>query len=559
VDREALEGLTRKALVDRAKELGLSGYSALGKADLVDAVLAAEKPAKTGKKSKVVPAAAVEKTVPAAPRRDSAATAKVVAAAAKRGGEAEKPAAGEASPGGSRQDAGGPRPKAADKPKAVSEKVASKQAPGTAAVPAAPKVKAKAAKAEAAAKKPVSKESPGTAAVPAAPKGKAKAVQAAKEPRFKPAEAYLDGQDDAGETPAVAAGGAAAEPQFKKTSKVDDLLDVDTALGELPPSYDENRAVLLVRDPQWAYAYWDLSRTLAESAKGDYRQILRVQELSGAAGRPAYFFDVQVPRHARSWYLKLPGDGRRYRVEVGLHYRDGSFVSAARSNEIEMPRAKPSEVVADRFVTLPLPEEEAPAAPPQQQSHLPPVAEWMVAPESAGVRAAAAAPPAAPAVGAPAPTRGFEPAAIPAGGWEETDIRPWTNPWSGSHPLAPELVPGAPGLSGPVSSHAVTSWGFAPGASEEMQAPRPRPKDFWLVADAELIVYGATEPDAKVTLRGETVQLRPDGTFSFRFYLPDGLHPIPIRAINADDDDERMITITVSRQTDGDGKTNLRR
>ncbi|MBM3271250.1 MAG: DUF4912 domain-containing protein, partial [Candidatus Sericytochromatia bacterium] len=353
MDREALEGLTRKALVERAKELGLTGYSARSKVELVDALLAAEKPAKAGKKSKVVPATAVEKTVPAA-RRDGAATEVAVAKAKK--------AAGEASPGGGRQDAGAPGPKVADKPQRAAEEMASK---------------AKPVKAEAAAKKPVSKENPGSAAVPAAPKGKAKAEKvarpakdkkaepaAAKEPRFKPAEAFLDSQDAAGDQPAVPAG----QPQFKKTSKVDDLLAVDTALGELPPSYDENRAVLLVRDPQWAYAYWDLSRTLAESARGDYRQILRVQELSGAAGRPAYFFDVQVPRHARSWYLKLPGDGRRYRVEVGLHYRDGSFVSAARSNEIEMPRAKPSEVVADRFVTLPLPEEEAaPAAPPQQQ------------------------------------------------------------------------------------------------------------------------------------------------------------------------------------------------
>ena len=112
-------------------------------------------------------------------------------------------------------------------------------------------------------------------------------------------------------------------------------------------------------------------------------------------------------------------------------------------------------------------------------------------------------------------------------------------------------------MSGPISSDTVTSWGFAPGGSEELQQ-QPRPKDFWLVADAELIVYGATEPDAKVTLRGEKVQLRPDGTFSFHFVLPDGVHPIPIRALNADEDDERMITITVSRQTIGDGKTNLR-
>ncbi|MBM3275773.1 MAG: DUF4912 domain-containing protein, partial [Candidatus Sericytochromatia bacterium] len=323
--------------------------------------------------------------------------------------------------------------------------------------------------------------------------------------------------------------------------------------------YDENRAVLLVRDPQWAYAYWDISKALAESAasKGDFRQILRVQELSGHYGSPAYFFDVQVPRHARSWYLKLPGDGRRYRIELGLHHRDGSYTAVVASNAIEMPSAKPSPVVADKFVALPLPEE-PPAFQPeaQAQTHLPPVAEWMVSPETARNPAPLPHPP-APVAGQPAPSR-TEPLAIPGTGWEEAEVRPWKNPWSASHPLSPELRPGAPGMSGPVSSDVVTSWGFAPGASEELQQ-KPRQKEFWLVADAELIVYGATEPDAKVTLRGEKVELRPDGTFSFHFYLPEGVHPIPIRALNADEDDERMITITVTRQTIGDGKTNLRR
>ena len=212
-------------------------------------------------------------------------------------------------------------------------------------------------------------------------------------------------------------------------------------------------------------------------------------------------------------------------------------------------------------MTLPLPEPEGQqSAQPQAATSLPPVAEWMVAPESAGA-VASVAPPLTPVAGQPAPTRTFEPS-VPAAGWEEAQIRPWAHPWSGRHPFTPEEglipgVPGAPGLSGPISSHAVSSWGFAPGASEELQ-PGPKPKDFWLVADAELIVYGATEPDAKVTFRGEKIQLRPDGTFSFRFYLPDGVHPIPIRALNADEDDERMITITVSRNTEGDGKTNVR-
>lgn len=419
-------------------------------------------------------------------------------------------------------------------------------------------------------------EKPATGAGEAKPARATKAAKAGKgvaESGFKPAEAFLEADEAETEAggevefelgpdgkPVLGPDGkpkAKAKPRFKKTSKVDELLEVDESLGELPPTYDEDRAVLLVRDPQWAYAYWDLRKALAtrDPNHGDYRQILRVQEMSGHDGRPAYFYDVPVPPYARSWYLKLPGDGRRYRIEVGLHYRDGSYSAVAASNAIEMPRSKPSEVVADKFVTLPLEEPELPPQQPHAATSLPPVAEWMVAPESAGA-VASVAPPLAPVAGQPAPT--FEPS-VPAAGWEEAQIRPWAHPWSGRHPFTLEegLTPGAPGLSGPVSSHSISSWGFAPGASEQVLQP-PKAKDFWLVADAELIVYGATEPDAKVTLRGERIQLRPDGTFSFRFYLPDGLHPIPIRALNADEDDERMITITVSRGTEGDGKTNLR-
>ena len=39
--------------------------------------------------------------------------------------------------------------------------------------------------------------------------------------------------------------------------------------------------------------------------------------------------------------------------------------------------------------------------------------------------------------------------------------------------------------------------------------------------DAELIVYGKTDPAAHCTLQNEPVKLRPDGTFTMRFSLPD--------------------------------------
>jgi len=74
-------------------------------------------------------------------------------------------------------------------------------------------------------------------------------------------------------------------------------------------------------------------------------------------------------------------------------------------------------------------------------------------------------------------------------------------------------------------------------------------KDFWLVVNTELIVYGATEPDAKVTVKGHPIKLNPDGTFSLRFALPDGKQVIPVEAWSADGTDSRSVTPVVSKET----------
>lgn len=72
---------------------------------------------------------------------------------------------------------------------------------------------------------------------------------------------------------------------------------------------------------------------------------------------------------------------------------------------------------------------------------------------------------------------------------------------------------------------------------------------FWFVLDAELIIYGATEPDASVTVQGRPVRLRPDGTFSLRFQLPDGTQVIDATAVSADGAFRKTITPTVRRET----------
>jgi hypothetical protein len=76
-----------------------------------------------------------------------------------------------------------------------------------------------------------------------------------------------------------------------------------------------------------------------------------------------------------------------------------------------------------------------------------------------------------------------------------------------------------------------------------------RPRQFWLVADAELIVYGATEPDATVTIAGRPIKLNSDGTFRHHMSFQDGIIDYPIFALAADGEQNRAIHMKFERQT----------
>jgi hypothetical protein len=87
------------------------------------------------------------------------------------------------------------------------------------------------------------------------------------------------------------------------------------------------------------------------------------------------------------------------------------------------------------------------------------------------------------------------------------------------------------------------------GVGFSASMPPIRPRQFWLVADAELIVYGATEPDANVTIGGRPIKLNPDGTFRFQMSFQDGLIDYPIMAVAADGEQTRSIHMKFTRET----------
>jgi hypothetical protein len=92
-----------------------------------------------------------------------------------------------------------------------------------------------------------------------------------------------------------------------------------------------------------------------------------------------------------------------------------------------------------------------------------------------------------------------------------------------------------------VSSGAVSSI-----SSEALPA---RERGFRLWVATELILYGATEPDARVTVQGKEIKLRGDGTFSLRFALPDGTIDLPVHAFSADGVEERSVETTVRKKS----------
>jgi hypothetical protein len=85
------------------------------------------------------------------------------------------------------------------------------------------------------------------------------------------------------------------------------------------------------------------------------------------------------------------------------------------------------------------------------------------------------------------------------------------------------------------------------GSGAERVLHRHRDLDFHV--DAEMILYGRTKPDAKVTLGGEPIKLRPDGSFTVRQPMPDKRQVLPVVASTPDGVEQRTIVIAVERNT----------
>jgi hypothetical protein len=120
-----------------------------------------------------------------------------------------------------------------------------------------------------------------------------------------------------------------------------------------PESYHVNRVRLLVKDPDWIFAYWDVDpKALEEIGRSMGERALALARLSLRVSDPEHggSTDILLPAGARWWYVRTDSSARSYRAELGVILPSGEFRRLAESNRVTTPRVGPSSSSARRRV-----------------------------------------------------------------------------------------------------------------------------------------------------------------------------------------------------------------
>lgn len=255
---------------------------------------------------------------------------------------------------------------------------------------------------------------------------------------------------------------------------------------ELPGNYDKDMMVLYVRDPWWLHTYWEVARKTLENLKN------QLKEMFNSARRALRVYDVTRidfnGKNAHSYFdIEINSDANNWYIGIGCAGRSWCV-----DYGLKMPSGEFITILRSNIVHTPS----------DGPSHITDE-EWMIPEEMFGRLYGMGF--------------GFGQSSPVGKAWQER--------------MRQAL------FSGVLSS----------GASPVKQKAKKR--KFWFVLDCELIVYGATEPDASVSVQGKPIKLRQDGTFTLRFALPDGKQVIPVKAVSNDKVEEHTITPLVMRET----------
>jgi uncharacterized protein len=361
----------------------------------------------------------------------------------------------------------------------------------------------------------------------------------------------------------------ARKPTARARAEKSSGADIDN-LGALPRSYGDEGIFVIAQEPHWLFCYWDYK--LTEGVEGAV--FLR----HGREGSERPEAEVPVPAETNSWYLSVRDADADYYVELG-HYNGGHWKTLTRSSTVLTPRDTLAGFGEPVFANMPfhatfqqlveklrgeMREGESLAAAlarlqgrgnlplgrlsPAQRIALDRLLDTELGSLTSGELARYLGSP-----GASLFSGGFAPSSwgAAAASWAEAP-----GGFSSGY-LAALGLAGATSSSaswetalGSWSSAALASW----GAESSWMSSWRGPREFFMHLNAEVIFYGGTHPDAKVTIAGKEIMIRPDGTFRYHFVFPDGEFEIPITATSPDGGETRRGVLRFERATAREGE-----
>jgi hypothetical protein len=315
--------------------------------------------------------------------------------------------------------------------------------------------------------------------------------------------------------------------------------------AELPEAYGTQRLLLTARDPHWLYAHWDLTREQLKrynSRSVDRHLVLRVyrNEVTGEPHR-----EIHVHPESRNWFAHVGLSGTRFIGELGYYRPNEQWVRIAVSGTTVTPPDTMSEDLSVWFETLPVDmrfENILQLVKAAMKDNVP-LMEAIQQLRATGFRGL----PDTRSAGTDQWTAEQDRALS-----QVVSMDSVRRVWMGSLEIT-ELIRRQflHELSSQASAQLgeMGSWSGAVSSFSSPYGGAERKKGFWFNVNAELIIYGATEPDATVTIGGRTIKLRSDGSFSYRFSLPDGRYELPAIATSSDGTDSRSAELKFSRDT----------
>jgi hypothetical protein len=137
--------------------------------------------------------------------------------------------------------------------------------------------------------------------------------------------------------------------------------EIRPASFELPRGYGNDKIVIMVRDPFWLFAYWEVTAKKIDEIKTRLHErfngaklILRVYDVTDINFNEKNAWktvDIEITGGADNWYINLTEANRSYIVDVGFLTADGEFVLCARSNCVTTPRDGAANVVDEEWLT----------------------------------------------------------------------------------------------------------------------------------------------------------------------------------------------------------------